>query len=264
MEDKLKQSFVLLKPEAIENINVKEYIYNRIESKNLSIVKEVAIELTESQIEYLWPYSMTDHVCKTILTRYLENKRLLLIIVRSNSDAIKKTSELKYETRDKFSNSPFKNYLHTPGDIDEFKKDMDVFFHFNDKVIEFKNPTIIGDFPILDNISVEQNYKCALFLEKILNTYNFEEIAQIFMELSSNIKLFLIDDDIHDAKYTAGVILEYFPEYPVEEAYYIAFGVNYLGEFPLTVTNDFLKAKKIIRFFRNYNLGVRMDHGRSS
>jgi nucleoside diphosphate kinase len=250
-------SFILIKPDALNNKEIYTDLFKEISNKKLNILEEKNVHINEKQIECLWPYTKTDSICKHLIRRYLCKDTSRLLLVSSDGDSILKTTSIKTKIRDLYAKSPFMNCIHTPSSMEELKKDYDVLFGDKKSLASSENKTIVIPSARLDNLTCEQEERCAICLEKMMMLTSFKEYYSALNVMGERYILNLVDDDVHDAKYTASIILECFEDISIEHAYYIAFGTNYLSEFVLHATNNSKKATKVISMFANHGMKVR-------
>lgn len=254
-----KNSFILLKPDALDDQKIMNDIFNQIEYENLKVFSQQNVEINEVSVNIIWPYCKTDTVCRKLMLRYLGERQLILLNVTSQDakDALDKTTRIKRYIRKKYSKSPFKSCVHTPSNSMEYTKDVEALTQ-DGNYTEFENPTVVKNFLRFEKLKESDFIACALVIEKIMNSISFEFVQDCVLDASEPYKIVLIDDDVHDAKFTAGVILEIFPEYSIEKAYYIAFGVNYLESFPVFISDKFDKFDEIKTKFDFYKMKVEL------
>lgn len=248
-------SFILVKPDALADQEIYQEIMDQIKGYQLSIISQVSLYLTEAQIKSLWTYAATDAVCLELIKRHVAERPVELILLQSDGDTLAATSLIKKQIREKFASSPFQNCLHSPADQSELQKDLTALLE-DAPFGEIVDSAVEMSYPRLDQASPEQNRRCGAYLDQLMKRVPLKEAAADFLLLSESFKLFLVDDDFHDAKGTAGVILSVFPDYSREQAYYIAFGTNFLGRFPLWATDDGKRAQQVVAAFADHGMLV--------
>ena len=77
----IEKSFVLLKPDAMSDVQIQQYIFCSLEKYNLSITSKMDIVLKPDDITYFMGITLRDPICKRILQLHLTNKILQLILV---------------------------------------------------------------------------------------------------------------------------------------------------------------------------------------
>lgn len=253
-----KSAFILIKPDGLNNVEIKNEIMQKTSDYEMQVANIYKVFVDNESIRQIWPYCQTDIVCMTLMERYLKGNELMLLDLVAEYGALDKVVNIKKEIRKKYAVSPFQNILHTPSNAIELERDYNILLNRKNNK-KYVNETIIGDFISFKEYSEEDFIQCAIFLEEFMKITRFELFFQIMEILPQRYKIYLLDDDIHDGKFVAGVLLDFFEEFTLEKSYYIALGTNYIGEFPLIATNSMERVNQIKKYLLQYNIEIRFS-----
>ncbi|NMA32091.1 MAG: nucleoside-diphosphate kinase [Candidatus Methanofastidiosa archaeon] len=225
----IEKSFILLKPDAMENDQIQQHIYNSLKACNLSIKSKKEIVLKEEDVTALWEFTIRDPVCKKILQLYLTNKALQLILIEGEN-ALSKVCKIKSETRKIYAKTFFANCLHAPKSDQEYTRD--IYFIFEGKRRELK-PILIYDtskFSKFSKLKKEDFHKCANEIYMITEKNDFLIPAVKKVLSDERHLLYLHNDKIHELVYVAAAIYEFIPKLTLSEAYLICICVEIKGK----------------------------------
>jgi len=254
LNDKSK-IFLLVKPDGLQKEKL-NYIKSVIHDKGMYIINESRIKIDIDQMVQIWPYCKTDPVCKRMMSRYMCNKEMLLLDLVSSEDRIECIKEVKRQIRKKYAASPISNVVHAPSNLVELERDYRVLTGKR-LVKDYPNVTLVREFRSFQNITKQEYVECALSLENIMKTVTFQENFKMLESNKGRYKIYLLNDTIHDARYTAGVLLDYYEDLSLEQAYYISIGTNYLGEFPLTTAENVEDIEKLRKYLDGHSFKIR-------
>lgn len=253
--DSNNRTFILIKPDGLNDLSFCKRLYFELEKRNIKVVKTKEVYINNDEIIKIWPYCATDKVCETLMCRYLSGKKMKLLDLICEDNAIEKVKILKAELRLEYASSPFCNRIHTPSNIIELERDYKILTGEKlDK--DYMNKTLVRTCKKFKKTSTDDFIKCAIFLEKLMSNIKFEYVAELSETLSNKYKIYILNDNIHDAKFVAGVLLDYFHYFTLERAYYIAFGVDYLGKFLVFTSNDLEDYYRFKNYMHQFNINI--------
>ena len=257
----MEESFVLLKPDALNSIKIKKKIFDLLKNQ-LDIKKKKKIYLSEKDVDIIWPYCKYDPVCHWIIEQYVCKKELLLLRVKGK-DALNIVVNIKKEIRKKYATSPVQNCIHAPSNQLEYYKDINCILCEKKQLDYFYDSIVVGNFSRIKNFSIDELRDCA---EKIIERFSITSFAKYQYEKCKGKEpiLYILNDDIHDARYVASAILEIFPKATLLEAYWIAMGVDYEGKYPLMNLIDYFNLEEINRIEILFSkVGIRVERNKS-
>lgn len=212
----MKNSFILFKPDSMENQEIRTYVYTYILNNGLTIIESKTVYLTEKDVELIWDFTSRDLVSKCILSDYLTNRTLDLIRV-AGEEAISIVSRLKNDVREKYSRSFYENCIHAPKNEAEYMRDMAVF--------EGRQLPKMQQSPLIYDTSRFQKYFKLSYTEKILEARKLYAVTKginlvkTLFEKTKKYCLTLHNDDVHELVYVAAAIYEYVPGITLCDAY---------------------------------------------
>lgn len=238
----IEKSFVLLKPDAMSDVQIQQYIFCSLEKYNLSITSKMDIVLKPDDITTLWEFTLRDPICKRILQLHLTNKILQLILVEG-VDALSKICKIKSETRKLYAKSFFLNCLHAPKNKQEYDRDINYLFYGTSSKAKTE---LIGDTSrFLKFHKLDDNYYCQC-ADQIYSYYKYNSMLMPLIEndtLDKQFFLYLHDDVIHELVYVVAAIYEFVPGFTLFDSYLICMIAELRGTTLLMCSND----KKIIK-----------------
>lgn len=250
--DYTEQSFILIKPDINEKHTLKKEIEEQIHKEfAIKDIKEVYI--SSEDIDVLWPYCKHDPVCHWLMEDYLLNKKMILYIL-TGEGVLKNVKSFKREVRKKYARSPFQNCIHTPSDFEEYNKDIRCLLKIkDDNEIVFNDKTPECNFKGINKCSKEEMERCAEKISSKLKSTTFKEECIRRTRKESNY-IYILNDDVHDARYVVGAILEVLPWFDLFEAYWIAMGVDFEGKYPLIDCQDGIDVNEICNILKEYGI----------
>lgn len=116
-------SFVLIKPDAYDNINLNNDLNGYLSKYDLDIVNTYYITIKEFHLKNLWPIYQQCDLTRLFIEKYLLNNLCKVILLYGN-DALNKVRIIKKEIRKKYSMGFFSNCIHAPSNILENEVDL--------------------------------------------------------------------------------------------------------------------------------------------
>lgn len=239
-----ERSFVLLKPDAMSDVRIQQYIFYSLDKYNLSIISKTFISLKPDDITTLWEFTLRDPICKRILELHLTNKVLHLMVVEGE-DALSKVCKIKLETRKLYAKSFFSNCLHAPKNKQEYNRDINYLFYGTCSKIKTE---LIGDtskFLKFHKLDDNDYCQCA---DQIYAYYKNNPMPMSSIENNTSDKkylLYLHDDTIHELVYVVAAIYEFVPGLTVFDSYLICMLAELRETTLLMCSNDNKNIEKI-------------------
>lgn len=250
-------SFLLIKPDGNKK-ELKDEIVQRLFERNICILKQESIYLTELDIKNIWPYTQSDIVSKQLFMNYLLEKECILLFLKSTQKTLyKDVAEIKKKLRDKYGVHQYSSVIHTPGSYEEYKKDLSVFEKRKKEIV--KNNTVIGSFKCYDLINKSDIVELCKQIENLLN----KGYRKIIREHEYNATFLVVyKNGINDSYFMVGILGD-FLKYPFDVCYYLAYSINYHTKFPiLKIENSEYDIVKIREVFTKYNYKTAILKGR--
>lgn len=240
-----ERSFILLKPDAMSDIQIQQYIFYSLEKYNLSITSKMDISLKPDDITTLWEFTLRDPICKRILQLHLTNKVLQLMFVEGE-DALSKVCKIKLETRKLYAKSFFSNCLHAPKNEQEYNRDINYLFYGICSKIE---TGLIGDTSKFSKFhKLDDNYYCQC-ADQIYAYYENNSMLMPSIEnntLDKKYLLYLHDDTIHELVYVVAAIYEFVPGLTLFDSYLICMLAELRKNTLLMCSNDNKIIEKVL------------------
>ena len=116
----VEYNFFLLKPDGVSDM-IREEISEKCGHKLIRVDNEESIELSEKQIDALYPKYNEVHRPFTVnmLRGYLANKKLAFIRVEGSDSIFEDCLRIKKEIRKQYGDYLYHNVLHCPQDLEE-------------------------------------------------------------------------------------------------------------------------------------------------
>jgi nucleoside diphosphate kinase len=244
------KSFILLKPDAIENKKISNSILNEITTLDLQVTEEYSIILRNRDIVELWNFCARDLTIYKLLQYYLANRTLRLIFVEGE-EAITKINTLKRKIRFKFATSAFANCFHAPKNEVEYVRDS---AYLLDLLQEKYKERIMepSDFPRYRLLTIDELQKCADELYYMQNERVNTDIPTSYKH--EKYMLFMLDDNIHELGFVAAAIYEFFQQFSIIKCYECCIIANNFGRALLISSNNLEVIKNAQSFFDSYDI----------
>lgn len=134
--DNEKLSFILIKPDGMNNLVMLEDLASQVELFGLSIVDTCKFIFKKEYIKSLWPSHYVCPLTSALLNKYLTGYELKVLVLEGE-DSITKTNKIKSYIRQKYSLGAFSNCIHTPSNLSELKSQLEFIFRITGKDIHF-------------------------------------------------------------------------------------------------------------------------------
>lgn len=217
----VEKTLILLKPDAMENIDIILKIKELINKEKLKIIFEKEVVLDRNDIIALWGYLISDYIIFSIMVKRFSGKKLIVYNI-TGEDAINKVHNIKRYVRANYAKNSIDNCLHAPRNEYEYNKDS--------YILNRKSGEPLIDYS-MDIYTLERYSKlklcelteCSKKVEKMLRV---NEDLELKYYNSGKYHLYLYDDDIHLPGEVAGLIYEGLKKLSLEECYMICIWVG--------------------------------------
>lgn len=229
--------FVIIKPDALENKRVRQYIYHELSKFDLVIEKKVK-RFTTSEVEQLWPGINESNVLNGLLKCYLTLKKSEILFLFGNI-TIDQLLLLKQKVRDKYAKGKFANCIHTPQDLHEYSMQYKILTCNNDLHDDEIDMVAINIWTILQKYGWDYTYTKGK---------------------NKKYRIYLVNDDYNGIDFVAKSICEIIRYYPIEICYILALQTEFHGKIFLYGCDDERQINSIESALRNRNIVVSSDY----
>lgn len=238
-------TFILLKPDAMQNKEIYNFIYKEIQKESLYFYEKKEVIITEYMVENIWKFLNKDTVGKLLMLKYLLGKSVELWLLRGD-DAIQKINRLKQKVRKQFAKSMISNCFHAPRTYKEYKADLECICNS-----DHMKQNIVNKIDELDR-------KTADILWEFLKEPRFEKNYQTIRSIHGVYYLMLENDDKHTVAEMVNILLEVFKTWNSIIAYYVCFATDNIGEWPISFNVSLDKIEKIKEMLENKGVNTRI------
>ena len=251
-------SFILLKPDAINNKKIVCFINENLKLDNLHICEERNIILTPNDISTIWHFTLRDPISNYLLIKYLSNKKLKLFLIEGEK-AIKKICDLKRRTRQLFAKNFLENCFHAPKNKNEYIKDTNFLLYHINGICEEKGISDTSKFIRFSLLNESDFNDCAKKIyDKLQNNLNFK--STILKRKSKKHTLYLLNDNIHEIIYVVAAIYEFIMDFPLYRAYLTCIYADAEGEAILYSSNNIEEIKLIYKSLEGVGINIRVEN----
>ena len=256
MEEK---TFILFKPDAMEDSTIQDVVYDRLEQLELKIESEELVSIDEETVCMLWDFTQRDEISRHAMMHFFNKKKLKLLQIYGE-EAIEKVNELKKNVRKEYSRNFYCNCFHAPRNKKEYVHDIAYLIN-KDKLRTPKN-TLICDvkgfkkYNAFDKDEIREN---AVELFERINNDGISQTIQSRQKGKSDCNIYLINDDDHELVYAGVALYEYIPNIRISEAYMLAMGADLYGDVLVYSDKSKQNTKKIYNSLNEAGLKVKLE-----
>lgn len=254
----MDKTFLVFKPDSMENNMIINETIRLVLSKDLSIVRNQIVNLNESQIANIWPHLAQDPVCLFLQNSYINQKELSVFFIEGK-DAIKQIDCIKNRIRKQYAKWQCSNCLHAPRNVSEYENDINIMF--NSLPEASKQNFIHNDIPFhrFKLLSETELKECADILWSTIPQFNYKEMYNVLLtraKIKKQKYIMLKNDNNNKLQFVVAAIYDYFQCLEIEDAYYISMAADWLGEFPMFLSSDEHDLCDAVSFFERNNINI--------
>jgi len=254
-----KYSFIIFKEDALKNQNIMKCVHNEIAKQNLAIETSFIVNLNEEQVDYMWHQKVYDFVSNYLIKKYMTSQPLL-VYVFNDEEAINKTALIKKEVRRLYQRSRYANCIHAPSSEEECKSQyLCLEGKYSNATLMKPSLSVLIKF---SELHIDRLKECAEHIYTEILDMNFKTKYDDFIVNSK--KFYLLWE--WDYNYTLlwfneiiSILYESFRKYcySIEDVYFIAFGAEQLGSYPVFCCDNY---EEILIMHQNLRLkGLTID-----
>lgn len=250
-------TFVMQKPDIILNTSAQREMNRYFSFAKLRIVEMFHVQLCDDSVARLWKTETADPVHRKLLVEYLTNTCLPVVLL-NGTNAIKHGVKLKRHIRELYATSHYANCIHTPVTQQEFDNDFAILQGRSNSV---KIATIYGvdqnRFRRYSDLSDADFSLCKNNLRKMLHQDNMlAEYVRVLQLEQYGWMVVLNRGSINPISYDVACIFCHYEQFSIEQSYFAFMSADWLGEYPLLISERLDTALKDFKFLKSCNLNV--------
>lgn len=253
-------SFILIKPDILDNSLIISEIEELLMNNDLKVNRKRNVILSENDVDIMWPKFKYDYVTSEMLKLYITNKELVLYHIEGEH-AIQKTTKIKNKIRNKHAKSSYIiNCIHTPSDNLEYEEHLGCMIN-TARIINTtngnKNLDVDRRCVRYRELEVIRFKKCAkvLWNQFTSNFDNFENMKEKNLKNKHSLVLNYNSSSLNEV---VAALFECYSNWEIEDAYKAAFLAKFKGEYPIEKSDSEIEIRKNYEFLKSFNFDVKV------